>query len=632
MANRSSIPISIPSFKNDRLNDLKSTFPDAFSEGKVDFEKLRAALGDLVDDAPERYTFSWAGKRDAIRLLQTPTRATLVPAPEESVDFEGTHNLFIEGDNLEVLKLLYKPYFGRVKMIYIDPPYNTGNDFIYPDDYRDPLSQYLELTGQQDAEGNLLTSNPETSGRYHSVWLSMMYPRLFLSRQLLREDGAIFISVDDHEVHNLRMLMNEVFGEENFVADIIWQKKYSPQNDAKWLSDMHDYIMLYARNKDVWRPIPLPRTREQDAAYKNPDNDKRGPWKATDSTSNKTREQRPNLYYPMINPITGEHVYPPGTRVWAVSKDLYEEMEKDERIWWGENGSNSVPAFKTFLSEVKQGRVPTTLWTYKEVGHNQLGRQELNELLGNSGFDTPKPASLLRRILQISTSPFDSDLVVDFFAGSATTAQAVFEQNRDDDGNRKFILIQLPEPTNNSEFPTIANIGKERIRRVVAKLQVPQENRDQIALPLEHRQTPEDLGFRVFKLAPSHFKPWVGVEEKDAQAYAQQMELFRDPLVDGWTVEGVLAELAIKNGFGLDYMVELRTFRKPGSDEQSVDFYQVRDNDRGQTFYVCLAPRLSLKAVELLQLEPEDLFICRDAALDDDIVANLALQCRLETI
>ena len=219
-------PISVPNLNADRLQALQGLVPEAFSEGKIDFEKLRAALGELVDDAPERYAFSWAGKRDAMRLLQTPTRATLVPAPEESLDFDATHNLFIEGDNLEVLKLLYKPYFGRVKMIYIDPPYNTGNDFIYPDDYRDPLGQYLELTGQQDAEGNLLTSNPETSGRYHSAWLSMMYPRLFMARQLLREDGVIFVSIDDHEAYNLRMLMNEIFGEENFVESFVWKKSY----------------------------------------------------------------------------------------------------------------------------------------------------------------------------------------------------------------------------------------------------------------------------------------------------------------------------------------------------------------------------------------------------------------------
>jgi adenine-specific DNA-methyltransferase len=269
----------------EQLARLKELFPETFAEGQVDFEKLRATLGDLVDDRPERYTFTWAGKRDAIRLLQTPTRATLVPCREESVNFDETQHVFIEGDNLEVLKLLYKPYFGRVKMIYIDPPYNTGNDFIYPDNFADPLATYLQLTGQQDAEGTLLTSNPETSGRYHSAWLSMMYPRLFLARQLLREDGVIFVSIDDHEVHNLRLLMNEVFGEENFIATVIWQKVYSPKNTAKHFSEDHDYALVYARSAEVWRPNLLPRTAASNARYDNPDSDPRGPWKSGDLTA-----------------------------------------------------------------------------------------------------------------------------------------------------------------------------------------------------------------------------------------------------------------------------------------------------------------------------------------------------------
>ncbi|HZD57161.1 MAG TPA: site-specific DNA-methyltransferase, partial [Anaerolineales bacterium] len=262
---KQTIPVSTPALTSDRLQVLKDLIPEAFTEGKIHFEKLRATLGNLIDDSPERYSFTWAGKRDATRLLQTPTRATLIPCPEESIEFDSTQNIFIEGENLEVLKLLYKSYFGRVKMIYIDPPYNTGNDFIYPDDYADPLGKYLELTGQQDVEGNLLTSNPETSGRYHSAWLSMMYPRLFLARQLLREDGVIFISIDDHEVHNLRMLMNEIFGEENFIATVLWQKVYSPKSSARHFSEDHDYILVYAKNGETWTPSLLPRTAEMDA-------------------------------------------------------------------------------------------------------------------------------------------------------------------------------------------------------------------------------------------------------------------------------------------------------------------------------------------------------------------------------
>ena len=274
------IPRQSASVRDHRLAVIAEHFPEAITEGKVDWDALRAALGDLVDDAPERYTFSWAGKRDAIRLLQTPTSATLLPSPDESVDWDTTRNAFIAGDNLEVLKLLYKPYFGRVKMIYIDPPYNTGNDFIYPDNYADPLDAYLRLTGQKDAQGNLLTSNPETSGRYHSAWLSMMYPRLFLARQLLRDDGVIFVSIDDHEVHNLRLLMNEVFGEENFVASFVWQSKDTPGNASGEVALTHNYVLLYKRS-DAFHVRLLARTDEQLANYKNPDNDPRGPWLPT---------------------------------------------------------------------------------------------------------------------------------------------------------------------------------------------------------------------------------------------------------------------------------------------------------------------------------------------------------------
>jgi adenine-specific DNA-methyltransferase len=267
----------------EQVGNLKELFPNVVSEGKIDFDKLRLTLGDaIVEGTQERFSFSWTGKREAVQVLQTPSAATLIPCPEESVNFETTQNLIIEGDNLEVLKLLFKPYFGKVKLIYIDPPYNTGQDFVYPDDYADPLGTYLQLSKQADSEGNLLTSNPETSGRYHSAWLSMMYPRLFLARQLLRENGVIFVSIDDHELHHLRMLMNEVFGEENFVANVVWQKRYVSNVTAKYLSDMHDHVVVYARQIENISVNRLERSEEQLADYKNPDEDVRGPWRAQD--------------------------------------------------------------------------------------------------------------------------------------------------------------------------------------------------------------------------------------------------------------------------------------------------------------------------------------------------------------
>ena len=603
---------------------LGELLPEVFTEGRVNFDRLRATLGDLVDDGPERYTFTWAGKRDAIRLLQMPTRATLVPCREESVDFDETQHVFIEGDNLEVLKLLYKPYFGRVKMIYIDPPYNTGKDFIYPDNYADPLGVYLQLTGQQDTEGNLLTSNPETSGRYHSAWLSMMYPRLFLARQLLREDGVIFVSIDDHEVHNLRLLMNDVFGEENFVATVIWQKVYSPKSSARHFSEDHDYIVIYARNAETWVPSLLPRTAEMDARYNNPNDDPRGSWKPSGLDA---RNPYSRGVYPIICPSGRVIPGPPSGSYWRVSEEKFGELDRDNRIWWGADG-NSVPAIKRFLSEVKPGKVPQTLWTYEEVGHTQEAKKELLEFVQfentENVLDTVKPMRLIQRILQLTTTNEDADIVLDFFAGGASSAQAVLEQNRADGGNRCFIMVQLPEPLPKLEttLETIADIGKERIRGVIAKMRREREGQ----LPLETRETPEDLGFKVFRLAPSNVRSWRGVEEDAPETYARQMALFHDPLVEGWQMEDVIYEVALKEGFGLNCRIE------PVATATGSTMHRVTDPDREQSFTICLDNRIDLAGLSELNLSRDDVFVCRDVALDDEAAANLALQCRLKTI
>jgi len=594
---------------------LRELFPQAVTEGKIDFAKLRETLGDEVDDRPERYSFTWAGKRDAIRLLQTPSRATLVPSPKESVNFDETQNLFIEGENLEVLKLLYKSYAGRVKMIYIDPPYNTGNDFIYPDDFRDPLDTYLKLTGQKDSEGNLLTSNPETSGRYHSTWLSMMYPRLFIARQLLREDGVIFISIDDHEVYNLRALMNEVFGEENFIALCIWQRKYSPQPDEKSLSPVHEYICAYARSSAAWQPNLLPRTKEALARYKNPDNDVRGPWKAGD-LSTKTKAAGHSY---AVNSPTGKVFRPPKGRQWGPSKDSFERMLSENRIWFGPHGGNA-PSIKQFLSEVQQGTVPTTLWLREDVGDNQEAVRELMSM--DLGFESPKPVRLIQHMLRIGSSATSGDIILDFFGGSGTTSQAVIESNRLDGGNRRFVMVQVQEPTQDKAYPTIADIGKERIRRVIKKLTDESKGK----LDLKDRETPEDLGFKVFSLVESNYRPWKGVEKKDGAAYAETMELFTDPLVPGWKPVNVVYEVALKEGYSLTSKVE----KVEGLKDNTV--YLVTDADKGQSFRISLDDRLKAATVKALALKKDDLFICRDAALTDEQAANLALQCNLKTI
>lgn len=606
----------------ERSTQLRQLFPEAFTEGKIDFDKLRAALGDLIDDRPERYSFTWAGKQDAIRILQTPTSATLIPAPDESVDFNNTQNIFIEGDNLEVLKLLYKSYFGRVKMIYIDPPYNTGNDFIYPDNYADPLDTYLQLTGQKDAEGNLLSTNSDISGRYHSSWLTMMYPRLFIARQLLQEDGVIFVSIDENELKNVRQIMDEIFGEENFVATVIWQKVFAPKNTARHFSEDHDYIVVYARTAEIWKPNLLPRREEANSRYKNPDNDPRGPWASDNLTAR-------NFYgdgsYEVTSP-RGKKYTPPRGRYWVYNYKRFQELERDNRIWWGESGTN-MPRLKRFLSEVQQGVVPQTLWTYQEVGHTQEAKKELLKYVNfkhtENVLNSVKPPRLIQRILHLTTERDKEHIILDFFAGSASTAHAVFAQNLEDDGNRRFILIQFPEPLPKPEsnLLSIADMGKQRVRNVAQEMKLKDEGKMAFANKTQH----QDLGFKVFKLAPTNFRAWQGTAEVTPEEFASQMALFTDPLVEGWRAPNVIYEIALKEGYSLNCYIQRTAVA-------GHEVYRVTDQEKDQHFYICLDNQITENLSAKLQLKPTDLFVCRDIALDDTMAANLALQSRLKTI
>jgi adenine-specific DNA-methyltransferase len=629
----------------DQLARLREIFPEAFTEGKVDWDRLRATLGEAVDDGPERYTFTWAGKRDAIRLLQTPTRATLVPCREESVNFDHTGHIFIEGDNLEVLKLLYKPYFGRVKMIYIDPPYNTGNDFIYPDNYADPLATYLQLTGQVDAEGNLLTSNPETSGRYHSAWLSMMYPRLFLARQLLREDGVIFVSIDDHEVHNLRLLMNEVFGGEQFVADIAVVNNLKGRSDRKHVATAHEHLLMYV--KEGFSSYGLRLTPEKLARFGEIDEEgRRFQWRDLRKRGGAdTREERPNLFFPLyLNQEADTLSLEPSS-----NSDIPIHPTKSdgtEGCWrWGRErvapelhtlkasrtkSSNRWNVYYRIYLEVdgeQRTSKPKSVWIGSQYA-TDLGQRAFKKLLPNVDPPSPpKAVGFLKEVLEQATS--QDDICLDFFAGSCTMAQALLELNREDAGNRRFIMVQLPEPLpeartlpNGTTLRTIADIGKERIRRVIAEMRKEQEGQ----LPLETREAPENLGFKVFKLTPSNYRPWSGVEERAPGAYAQQMELFSDPLVDGWTAENIICEVALKEGYGLNCRVE--TLEEVSDNT----VYRVTDPDKGQAFLICLDNTFHPQTARALELDKDDLFICRDVALEDETTANLALQCRLKTI
>ena len=596
----------------EQTEQLRGVFPEVFTEGKVDWEKLRAALGNLVDDRPERYSFTWAGKRDAIRLLQTPSRATLVPAKEESVNFDTTQHLFIEGDNLEVLKLLYKPYFGRVKMMYFDPPYNTGNDFIYPDSFADPLDSYLKLTGQKTAEGNLLTTNPETSGRYHSAWLSMMYPRLFLARQLLREDGVVFISVDDHEVHNLRLMLNEMFGEENMLPPIVRRAKIGGGSDNKHVAREIDYVLGAARNIEMLPKFFLPHSEKDLMRYSQKDDQGSYFWD-TYSRSGLASEvpESDSLFY--------EVKFPDGTKRSDRWRRSQARLKLD--IDQGEAKYVQTPHgwnihFKQRLND--DGKRPRQI-LFDGMGNTE-GSADLETVWPGLAFSYPKPISLISHLAKICAA--EDSIVLDLFAGSGTTAQALLELNREDGGNRRFIMVQLPEPTDNKQFPTIAEIGKERIRRVIKKMVKERKGE----LDLKSRTTPEDLGFKVFKLAASNYRQWEGVETKDAGVYAETLKLHTDPLVDGWKAEKVIYEVVIKEGYGLNCRVE------KVKEVKESEVWRVTDPDKAQSFLICLDDTVPLKGLKPLALKKDDLFICRDCALDDAAAANLALQCRLKTI
>jgi adenine-specific DNA-methyltransferase len=451
-------------------------------------------------------------------------------------------------------------------MIYIDPPYNTGNEFIYPDKFSESLETYLLYTGQVDSAGRKFSTNPETAGRYHSNWLDMMYPRLFLARNLLRDDGVIFISIDDHEVHNLREMMNEIFGEENFVANIVWQKKQSPQNDAIYISDMHDHIVVYSKHSKTNRDDPfgwerqfVPRGEEQERRYSNPDNDPRGDWISVDYTSNKTADERPNLYYPVINPNTGKEVWPTRQCVWRFEKSTHEKNLQENRVWWGSDGKG-FPRSKRFRSEVSEGMVPSTWWKREFAGDNQEARREFRALFGTmeDPFDTPKPVRLMKKIIEISI-PDDSEshIVLDFFAGSCSTAQSVIEMVTEKSSKIQFIMIQLPEPLpkeialeNDVVLKNIADVGKERIRRVINKIKQERENDAKQKTLSNEPDTPQDLGFRAFRLDTSNFTIWDGRVPANGKV-EKQIELFIDHIDPHSTDEEILYELLLKSGFAL---------------------------------------------------------------------------------
>lgn len=607
------------------IAQLKVLFPELITEGPdgvaINVDVLKALVGDKsVNDADEKYGLNWHGKRRARQLALTPSTGTLRPCPEESVDWDTTQNLMIEGDNLEVLKLMQKSYAGKVKLIYIDPPYNTGKDFVYPDNFQDNIKNYLELTGQVEG-GQKISSNTEASGRFHTDWLNMMYPRLKLARNLLTDDGALFLTLDDTEVANTRCICDEIFGEENFLANIVWQKKYAVANDDPGIGVMHDHVLVYRKSNAFLRGL-LPRTDEQNARYSNPDNDTRGEWASDNYVSNKSKDERPTLWYSIQHPRTGEEVWPEEHAVWRYSQEKHLQIESEGRLYWGPNQSYRKPRLKRYLKEVQQGIVPPTWWTFEDCGHNDEAQKETSALLGRKVFSTPKPLRLIQRMLTIAAP--EGAIVLDFFAGSGSTAHSVLKTNAEDHGGRRYIVVQLPEQlaadSNDQKSAalfcdqigkprTIAELTKERLRRAGIKVKA------------ENPEWQGDTGFRVFKLDSSNIRAW---NPKPENLEATLLD-YEDHLLEGRSEADVLYELLLKLGLDLCVPIEQRIIAER-------EVYAVG----GGVLMACLAEQISRKQVEALaqgiigwyqELAPAGDTTCvfRDSAFADDVVkTNLA--------
>ncbi len=552
---------------------------------------------------------NWPGKAECFKTIQTPSMATLRPRPAESVNWDSTRNTLVEGDNLEVLKVLQKSYLGKVQLIYIDPPYNTGNDFIYPDDFSESIHTYLEYTGQIDSSGKRFGTNTDADGRFHSKWMNMLYPRLYLARNLLAETGAIFISIDDTELCNLRRMCDEIFGEEHFRADIAWQKRYTRSNNTVDFTTTVEHVLVYAR-ADAFLPNLLPRTDEADARYSNPDNDPRGPWKGASFLNPATPTQRPNLCYPLKNPNTGQ-VTNPTTNAWRRSRDEFERLAADNLLYWGADGTQPVPSIKMFLSEGR-GLTPINFWSHEYAGNTDDGTKDLADLLGHKVFDNPKPVLLMKRVLEHATSK--DSIVLDFFAGSCTMAQAVLELNAEDGGQRHFVMVQLPEPCAEGSaakqhgYKTICDIGRARLQRVIEKLR--RESSGSLGLG----SGPDlDLGFRVYALDESNFATWAASAPTDGVSLEQQMRLHVDHIREGRTDADLLYEILLKSGFPLTTPIETLTLA--GKQVSSV---------ASGALMLCLERSLTMEVIRAIADKRPERVVCLDAgfASNDQLKTN----------
>lgn len=593
-----------------KKEQLKQLFPEVFREDVIDFDHLKRVLGDWVDPGKERFGLNWPGKAECMKTIQQPSVATLRPHREESVNFDETEHLFIEGDNLEVLKLLQKSYFGRVKMIYIDPPYNTGNEFIYPDNYTESLDTYLKYTGQKDEEGNWQSTNKDTEGRFHSKWLNMMYPRLFLAKNLLKDDGIIFISIDDHEISNIRKVCDEIFGEENFISQFIWKRRQNVDSRSKTGASVdHEYAVCY-RKTDLGKI----RGAEKDLnKYSNPDGDPRGDWMSADMTGLATKDQRPNLHYELTDPESGITYECPPTGWRYEPKRMKELIENDEVIF--PSKPDGRPRRKKFQKDLESEY--TGFSTILKTVYNTQGTREVRGIFDDKEyFDFPKPKDLLKILIQQGTSnEAKNDIVLDFFAGSCSTAHAVLELNKIENNNRRFIMVQLPEPTiedteaHNAGFKNIADIGKERIRRVLKQIKEDQKSDKQLELGEDgEKKNDQDLGFKVFKLTPSNFKVWeapgVDIDPEELKA---QLDAFSDHLNPENQEESILFELILKSGFPLTANIE----------KIKLEGKNVFNVENGKLI-ICLAEELTFEVLDAISEKEPQRVICLDNGFTGD--------------
>lgn len=602
------------------IKSLKQLFPQVFTEDKINFSLLEDLLGEKIEDRKEYYELSWAGKSDARNELSKSTVATLTPDREKSVDFDSTQNLFIEGENLEVLRTLQKSYFGKIKMIYIDPPYNTGSDsFVYPDNYSETKKEYEKRIGKVDEEGyinkvELWKQNSKENGQYHSVWLSMMYSRLSYAHSLLSEDGVIFISIDDNEQANLKLLCDCIFGESNFVADIIWNSTKSVTNTAL-ISISHTHTLVYFRQMDYFvknrNKFRLPDNGE---GFSNPDNDSRGPWKADPF---QVGGWRPNQQYDIINPNTGKVYKPNPNCSWKNDFNKYQELVQDNRIVFGVSGE-AGPQRKRFIWEAEErGMVAKTIWADVETTSN--GTQLLKNLFDDhSIFDNPKPTSLIKRMMQLGTNK--DSIILDFFAGSCTTGHAVMELNKEDGGNRKFICIQMPEKTDKKSeaykqgYEKISDIGAERLRRAGKRIkeEIEKDRKENDEKLLDKKEIQDiDTGFKYYRLTPSHFKVWQN--DINENELGKQLDAFIDATKEGSVEEEMLYELILKSGFSLTTPIE----------KNSKGFYYIKE------WQTCIAlENFNKETIEsIFELKPKEV-ITLDKFFEnnDSLLSNTRLE------